>query len=106
MSIGMAYNDYWYGDAELTKYYYQAHKMKIEREQHQINYNNWLMGAYIYEIVNDLAPVFNPFVKAKCKPYRERPYPLTEEEIEQEEQRKRNKRLLILKEMLKASVKE
>lgn len=106
MSIGMAYNDYWYGDCDLVKMYLKAYQLKIEREQHQANYNNWLMGAYIYEIVTKLAPIFNPFIKGKCKPYRAKPLPITQEEIDREEQQARNKRLLLLKDRLQASVKE
>lgn len=106
MSIGMAYDEYWRGDCTLTKVYYQAYLQKMERERYQANYNNWLMGAYIYNIVIDLAPIFNPFAKGKIKPYFERPIPITKEEQEEVEQQKRNERLLRLREMLSASAKE
>ena len=106
MSIGMAYNDYWYGDSTLVLDYVEAYKLKMEREQHQANYNNWLMGAYIYRVVNDLAPIFNPFVKGKVKPYVNKPFPLTKEEQEKYEEEKRNQRLLKLRDMLMASAKE
>lgn len=78
MSIGMTYEDYWDGDNCKTKYYRQMDELNKERR----NADLWLLGAYFYEALLDVSPVFNPLSsKKKPFPYRENPIPLTEAEI-------------------------
>lgn len=77
LSLGMSYEDYWDGDACMVKYYRDKDKLDRERK----NYDLWLQGAYIYEVLLDVFPVFNPLsAKKKPTPYRETPIPLTENE--------------------------
>lgn len=47
MSIGMTYDEYWYGEAERAKYYRDAHILKNKSRNQEL----WLQGAYfIYSI--------------------------------------------------------
>ena len=90
MSIGMTYEDYWDGDNCKAKYYRQMDEMKRERK----NYELWLQGAYFYEALLDVSPVFNPLNKKKNPfPYRESPIPITEHENVKLEEKSKKKKL-------------
>ena len=83
--IGMSYEQYWLDDPKLMKAYIKADEMR------QIRKNNdmWLQGLYNYLAVGNLAPILNPLSKDhKARPYLKQPMPITQKEIElQEEQR-------------------
>lgn len=51
-------------------------------KQRRRNQELWLQGAYIYEVLTDIAPVLHAFAKkgAKPTPYVAEPFPLTNEE--------------------------
>ena len=68
LSIGMTYELYWQGPAELVRAYREAEKMRNDTR----NAEMWLQGMYIYEALCDAAPIFRDFVKKGTKP---RPYP-------------------------------
>lgn len=70
----MTYHQFWNGDCTLVKYYRKAAQIKQDLR----NQDAWLQGAYIYEALADVAPVFRPFAKKGTKPipYRENPYEL------------------------------
>lgn len=91
LEIGMSYQDYWYGDPNIAKYYIE--KDKIHRKR--LNQEHWLEGLYFYQALCDVAPMLNAFAKKGTRPqkYLERPFPLSEEEIIEE----RNNRMLKLK---------
>lgn len=78
MAIGMTYEEYWDGPAELTKFYREAHKIKKDIQNEQL----WLQGRYMYETILRLIPVFNPFAQTEISPYIEQPFAITKEEIE------------------------
>lgn len=83
MSIGMSYDEYWYGDPNLVISYFEAHKYR----QKAINERLWLQGLYFGHAV---ASVLN----GRKSKYPEKPldiYPKTIEEkrAEAEEQRKK-----------------
>lgn len=42
MSIGMTYNEFWYGEAEMAKYYREAHTLKCKTTNQEL----WLQGIY------------------------------------------------------------
>lgn len=75
MALGMTYQEYWDGDAQMVKYFRDAEEYKQERE----NYLAWLHGLYIYSALLDVAPVFNAMSKKK-KPrsYMDSPVPLSD----------------------------
>jgi len=79
MSIGMSYEEFWYKDVTLVKYYRKAHELKTRRDNEMM----WMQGAYILEALN--ATVGNLFAKKGSKPheYPRAPYPITEQEIEE-----------------------
>lgn len=73
LAMGMTYDEFYNKDHTLTIAYREAYKMKRE----QINEQLWLQGAYVYEAVARLTPLFNPFAKhPKPEPYLKKPYPL------------------------------
>ena len=82
MSIGMSWQDYWYGDPLMARDYYEAERIRQKRQIEQINSSAHLMGLYIYEALCDVSPVLHAFAKKGTKPtaYRTEPYPLTAED--------------------------
>ena len=84
MAWGMSYNDYWYGDTSMARFYREAHEKKRIEE----NENLWLQGMYIYEAILDCAPVLNALSKKKdVFPYRDAPIPITKTEIRRKEEK-------------------
>lgn len=78
--MGMTYDQFWHGDPKHYRFYRAAYN---KRQRHE-NYLAWLNGRYIYEAIVDVAPVLVPFSKGKLIDYPKRPYPLTEEEEEEQ----------------------
>jgi len=76
----MSESQYWDGDPELVKYFRKADLLSVERQ----NFQAWLHGRYIYDALCAVSPVLHAFAKKGTKPakYTEKPYPLTESEIE------------------------
>lgn len=85
MSIGMSYDEFWYGKPERARYYRKAHELKRK----QMNEQLYLQGMYIYEALCDVAPILVSMPKkgAKILPYSDEPYPLTKAEQEEREKR-------------------
>lgn len=82
MSIGMTYDEYWYGDCYLTRVYYEKNRIDIKRRNEEM----WLQGLYINNAVTVAINTF--FGKSKSVKYLEKPLdilPKTKEEKEQEE---------------------
>ncbi len=80
-SLGMTADEYWNKSPYLAVCYRKADRLKIRRKNQEL----WLQGAYIYEVLCDVSPIFNPYAPkgTKAHPYRSMPYPLTKEEKEQ-----------------------
>lgn len=103
LAMGMTYEQYWNGDVDLVRYYKKAQEIKNQRKNQEL----WLQGMYIYEVLCDVAPIYHAFAKSgtKPRPYSEQPYPLTQEEQEQKEERARQveyeKGLAIMKTLMK-----
>ena len=72
MSMGISYDEYWYGDYTQLAYYRKAFELKRERA----NYDAWLQGWYVYDALCAVSPVFHAFSKngTKPMPYHEKPY--------------------------------
>ena len=89
----MTYDQYWNGDCCLPIYYRKAHEIKKKQKNEEL----WLQGAYIYDALCRVSPILHAFAKSgtKPQPYPNKPYDLTEEEIQRtkEEQRKANRKL-------------
>lgn len=72
LAIGMTYEQFWEQDCELVKYYRKA----AEIRQNLKNQDAWLQGAYFYEALADVAPIFRSLAKkgTRATPYRSEPY--------------------------------
>lgn len=72
LQMGVPYHEYWHGDYTQLRHYAEAYKLKVEHE----NYNAWLQGAYIYDALCAVSPVFHAFAKKGTKPtpYHKQPY--------------------------------
>lgn len=80
--MGMSYDEFWNGPAILAKAYREAH----EQRQRQEEWGRWRMGAYIYDAMLRVAPVFRQTGKAvEPGKYPDEPWPLTQKEYEERE---------------------
>ena len=81
ISIGMTYEQFWYGDPTIADAYLEAFKLKEQREAEKIKWTTWEQGLYVYEAICDVSPVLRAFSKAtKPLPYPDRPYGENREE--------------------------
>lgn len=67
MSIGMTYDQYWYGDVRMTEVFRNAHKIRMEEQNQML----WLQGQYVYNAICSVAPVLVTMPKkgAEILPY-------------------------------------
>lgn len=81
MAMGMSYEQYWYGEASMTKAYREANDIRQKMQNQQA----WLYGLYTYHALNTV--IGNALKKKgeKAETYRNRPLPMTEEERKAEE---------------------
>ncbi len=90
MSIGMSYEEFWYGKTELTQYYLKAFRIKEKREAEKTKWTIWEQGMYIYGALCYVSPIIRAFSKAKEPlPYPEKPWGI--ERFEQEETKEKIK---------------
>ena len=83
MSIGMTYEQYWFGDTRMARAFYQAEKIR----QEQIDANAWLFGSYVGQAIE--ATIGNAFRKSGIPPQKYPEYPrLTEQRMKEEEERR------------------
>ena len=92
MSMGMSYDEYWHGPADLPKYYRKAYDLKM----HTDNREMFMLGRYVYDAICATSPILRAFSKAtQPEPYLKEPYPLTEKEaqerLDREEEEKQRK---------------
>lgn len=85
MAIGMTYEQYWYGDPLMARAFFEADKLRQERE----NEIAWLHGAYFLRALDTI--VGNIFRKtgSQLAEYPQKPIPLRktgEDQIMDEEQ--------------------
>lgn len=100
MSYGMTYNEFWYGQAYVVKFYREAHRLAIQQQDE----NNWMQGMYVYDALCKVSPVLHAFSKKGTKPlpYIDKPILMdklnirekTKEEIEHEEEAERLKAII------------
>lgn len=101
MSIGMSYHDFWDGDCCMVKYY----REKAVHDRERDNFELWLQGAYIYEALLDVSPVFNALSKRqKPYPYMKNPIPMTAAESERNREQENREKLKNGKEAMKVMV--
>ena len=86
MSIGMSYEEYWYGDVRMAGAFLEAERLRKK----QRNTDAWIQGLYVYEAVARLAPIFRFGVKhPKPIDYMDKPYDLYSDKKDKEEEEKR-----------------
>lgn len=68
----MTYDQFWNEDVELVRFYRKAWDIRQEQRNHEL----WLQGAYIYDALARVYPLFNPFVRkgTQVGQYPEKPY--------------------------------
>lgn len=89
MSIGMSYEQFWFGDPTITKFYLEAYKLKEKREAEKMKWITWEQGLYVYEAICAVSPVLRAFSKAtKPLPYPEMPHGMKRSDEEDEKIKK------------------
>lgn len=99
MAIGMTPAEYWQGPPYLAQAFREAEEMRM----HERNYGYWMQGAYIYDTLLRVAPVFQTSMsKHKVEPekYIDQPYPLTRKEADERAEAQRRQKVRRLMEML------
>lgn len=90
LSIGMTYEQYWYGKPTLINAYIKAEEYRASR----INQELWLQGLYNHIALN--TSLSNAFGKHSHAKYIDKPIPITRQEQEANE---RNKQQRIIKKL-------
>lgn len=98
MSYGMSYDEYWYGDAYLVKFYRDSYKLKMRYDDVFM----WKQGMYIYEALCDVSPILHAFSKKGTKPLQYRTKPMSEETKENKTEKERD--IQIKQERMKARI--
>lgn len=87
LSIGMTYEQYWYGSAEITYYYRKAHDKYIEKKNEEM----FMQSRYNYEafkaVIDEFAYGLGGCKGKKPQPFRKYPYAITEGEKQAEKRR-------------------
>lgn len=78
MSIGMTYDEFWYRDVALTRYYRKAEELRYRQKNQEM----WVQGAYFYDVLCRVSPLFRFTTKkgVRPEPYISEPYPVDEAE--------------------------
>lgn len=86
MSLGMTYEEYWYGKADMVQAYYRAYTFTRKRRNEEM----WVQGIYVCRAV---AVAINNNFKGREKYFTEPldiyPKTIEEKEIEKEKERKK-----------------
>lgn len=92
ISIGMTYEQFWYGDVSMTKQYLKAFEIKEKREAKKNKWTIWELGLYIYEALCYVSPILRAFSKAKKPlPYPTKPHNLEQLDLEIDENSRKEK---------------
>lgn len=90
ISIGMTYEQFWYGNPLMVKTYQKAFELKEKRESYKERWSIWEQGLYTYEAICDVSPVLRAFSKA-TKPlrYPSKPYNIDKFELDIDDENKK-----------------
>lgn len=91
MSIGMTYDEFWNGDVSMVKAYRKAYELREKRRNQEF----WMQGMYFYEALCDASPLFRFTMKKgsiRPEPYIKEPFPITEAEVREREEREAQKK--------------
>lgn len=98
LSLGMSYDEYWYGDPNMVVAYRKAEEIR----SHRRNWEMWMNGRYTYDAIMRLVPSLNMWKPKEPIDYIEEPYPLTRKEYEERMQREEKRKQEEMREKLKA----
>ena len=74
LAMGMSYDLYWFGDPNAVKVFRKARKLQYK----ETNNKAWLQGAYIYQALCSVAPLFRFSGErvVQARPYLNEPFNL------------------------------
>lgn len=82
LSFGMTYEQYWYGDPVLCKYYREAHEIRLEEQNALLH----LQGIYVHQAIGDYIEFYAMVNHPRARDsYPKKPYPITARKKRQEE---------------------
>lgn len=95
LAIGMSYNEFWYGRPGLARDYRKAYDIKVHNEE-------WARHRQGMYVMQALRVVMSGFAKDKSNPetYPKEPWPLTEKEDQERQQREARERYYRMREKL------
>ncbi len=85
ISMGMTYEQFWFGEPVIAKMYREAHTLSRKRKNEEL----WLSGIYFMDAL--ASTVGNMFSKSKFE-YPSEPKPITEAELEERREREKRER--------------
>ena len=88
MAMGMSYREFWHSNTKA----HRAYRLAWEQRKRYRNWEMWMQGYYAYDALLRVAPVMRAaFGKGRVEPgkYPDMPYPLTEKEAAEREERRR-----------------
>ncbi len=88
LSLGMSYDEYWYGDPTLVVAYRKAEDMRTHRR----NWEMWMNGRYTYDAIASMIPSLQLLKPREPLAYTQEPYPLTKKEYEERMEREEKKK--------------
>jgi hypothetical protein len=83
LAMGMTSDEYWNGSSDLTRVYREADEIRRRRRNEEL----WLQGAYIYDALCAVAPYFRELKPSKPLPYAKEPYPITQKQVREKQER-------------------
>lgn len=104
MSIGMTFDQYWYGDIRITRLFIEADKIRQER----MNDEAWLQGMYFFHAMSialhnsNRAKASDPIAEYPAKPYEISKRKETKQEREDREENERLQAKLYMQQMMRA----
>lgn len=95
MAMGMTYDEYWNGSSERTRAYRESWELK----RRQINQQMWMQGLYMVRALN--ATVGNMLSDKSTKiTYPEEPFPMSQQEREEQEERAKRRKFEAMKQSM------
>lgn len=95
IAMGMTYDEYWNGSAEITVAYRKAWEIKQRNKNQEL----WMQGLYVVHALN--ATVGNMLSSKSAKlSYPSEPFPLTDKEKEEQEERARKRKFEEMKQSM------
>lgn len=102
MAIGMSYDEFWNQDVSIARVYLKADEIRRRRQNEVL----WLQGLYMRDAL--CCTVGNMFSDKTAKKfeYPEEPYAITEQQIREQEERKRQQMMARIKAEMEAFAEE